>query len=71
MKQVRRLKEEKMKLLKLCLQKNFQVEIIKKYFVRLRIEEAHHGCHLTRGKMGFSQRIHPELINKIQELVCI
>ena len=54
MKQVRRLKEEKMKLLKLCLQKNSQVEIIMKYFVRLRIEVAHHGCHLTRGKMGFS-----------------
>ena len=70
MKQTRRLKEEKLKALKLCLQKKSHVEIVKKYFVSLPTEDAHHSCHPTRGIMGLSQRIHPELINKIQELVC-
>jgi len=70
MKQTRRLKEEKLKALKLCLQKKSPVEIIKKYFVSLPTEDAHHSCHPTRGIMGLFQQIHPELINKIQELVC-
>ena len=39
------------------------------YYVRLPTEEAHHMCHPTKGAMGFSQRIHPELITKIHELV--
>ena len=33
--------------------------------------EAHHKCHPTKGVMGLSQRVHPELIAKIQELVSI
>jgi len=33
------------------------------------MEEAHHKCHPTKGIMGLSQRVHPELIAKIQELV--
>ena len=45
--------------------------ITKKYFVSLPTEEAHHKCHPTKGIMGFSQRVHPELIAKIQEFVSI
>ena len=69
MKQTRKLKEKKLKALKLCLQKNSHVKIVKKYFVSLPAEDANHSCHPTRGIMGISQQIHPELINKIQELV--
>ena len=46
------------------------LEVVHKYLVRLPTEEAHHTCHPTKGAMGFSQRIHPDLIVKIQELVC-
>ena len=42
-----------------------------KVFVSLPTEEAHHKCHPTKGIMGFSQRVHPELIAKIQEFVSI
>ena len=45
--------------------------ITKKYFVSLPTEEAHHKCHPTKGIMGFSQRVHSELIAKIQEFVSI
>ena len=45
--------------------------ITKKYFVSLPTEEAHHKCHPTKGIMGLSQRVHPELIAKIQEFVSI
>jgi len=65
MKQTRRLKEEKLKALKLCLQKKSHNEIVKKYFASLPTEDAHHNCHPTRGIMGLSQRIHPELMDKI------
>ena len=41
------------------------------FFVSLPAEEAHHKCHTTKGIMGFSQRVHPELIAKIQEFVSI
>ena len=44
-------------------------KVTQMYYVRLPTEEAHHMCHPTKGAMGFSQRIHPELITKIHELV--
>ena len=43
----------------------------KNFFVSLPAEEAHHKCHPTKGIMGFSQRVHPEVIAKIQEFVSI
>ena len=55
MKQTRKLKEEKLKALQLCLQNKSHIEIIKKYFVSLPTEDAHHICHPTRGIMGLSQ----------------
>ena len=34
-------------------------------------EEAHHKCHPTKGVMQLSQRVYPEIIAKIHELVSI
>ena len=68
-KQVRRVKEGSLKSLREALQQNDNVIITRKYYISLPTEDAHHSCHPTKGMMGFSQRIHPELITKIQELV--
>ena len=40
-----------------------------KYHVLLPMEEAHHSSHETKGAVGYAQRIHPELVEKIYELV--
>ena len=45
------------------------LQVERRYFVKLPTEEAHHKCHPTKGVIGLSQRVHPELIAKIQELV--
>ena len=50
---------------------NEDVKIAHKYFVSLPIQEAHHKCHPTKGVMGLSQRVHPEIIAKIHELVSV
>lgn len=47
---------------------NENVEVAHKYFVSLPTEEAHHP---TKGVVGLSQRIHPEIIANIHELVSI
>ena len=66
-KQVRMVKEGSLKSLREALQQNDNVIITRKYYISLPTEDAHHSCHPTKGMMGFSQRIHPELITKIQE----
>ena len=68
-KQVRRVKEESLKSLRDTLQQNVDVQTTKKYYISLPTQEAHHSCHPTAEIMGFSQRVHPELIIKIHELV--
>ena len=68
-KQVRRVKEGSLKSLREALQQNDNVIITRKYYISLPTEDAHHSCHPTKAMMGFSQRIYPELITKIQELV--
>jgi len=68
-KQARRVKEESLKSLREARQQNVNVLVTKKYYISLPTEDAYHSCHPTRGIMGFSQRVHPELIAKIQELV--
>ena len=45
------------------------VQVTHKYYINLVTEEAHHKCHPTKGIMGLSQRVHPELVAKVQELV--
>ena len=57
--------------LQLTLAQSKVVTITQKYYVRLPTEEAHHQCHPTKGAMGLSQRIHPALVCKIQELVSV
>ena len=69
-KQIRQIREDTLKPLKSNLQQKVAVQTTRKYYVNLPTEDAHHTCHQTRGIMGFSQKVHPELINKIQELVC-
>lgn len=68
-KQVHRVKEESLKSLRDTLQQNVDVQTTKKYYISLPTQEAHHSCHPTAEIMGFSQRVHPELIIKIHELV--
>jgi hypothetical protein len=44
---------------------------VHKYYISLPTEEAHHKYHPTKGVMGLSQRVHPQLIAKVQEYVSI
>lgn len=62
--------EEQMKLLREAIKTGSNVKVIHKYYLKLPTEEAHHQYHPTQGLMGLSQRVHPELIVKVQELVC-
>ena len=64
-------RENNLKALRKVLCSNETTEIVHKYFITLPTEEAHRKCHPTKGVMGFAQRVHPELITKIQELVSI
>ena len=63
-KQARKIREESLKSLKQA-----GVQVTHKYYINLSIEEAHHKCHPTKGIMGLSQRVHPKLVAKAQELV--
>ena len=69
---VRKLKEMKSKKLselKAVIAGNKTLDKLAKYFVLLPKQEAHHSYHRTSGEVGFSQRIHPKLVDKINELV--
>ena len=69
-KRIRIIREDRLiSLREIFFDEGLQVE--HRYFVKLPTEEAHHKCHPTKGVMGLSQRVHPELIAKIQELVSI
>ncbi len=68
-KQARKFREEKLRSLQQALAQGQAPQVVHKYYISLPTEEAHHKCHPTKGAMGFSQRIHPELITKIHELV--
>lgn len=68
-KQARKVREKMLTSLQQALTQGQMPQVTHRYFVSLPTEEAHHKCHPTKGAMGFSQRIHPELISKIQELV--
>ena len=45
------------------------LNMLTKHFVLLPTQEAHHSFHKTSGEVGFSQKIHPKLVEKINELV--
>ena len=70
-KKIQSICEDRLKSLREALMSNEDVEVVHKYFVSLPTEEAHHKCHPTKGVMGLSQRVHPEVIAKIHELVSI
>ena len=40
-----------------------------RFFVVLPTKEAHHSVHPTEGPIGYAQRMHPKLAEKIQDLV--
>ena len=69
--QTRKIREENLSELRKAFESGKEPLMTKMYFVSLPTEEAHHKCHPTKGIMGFSQRVHPELITKIQEFVSI
>ena len=66
---VRNIRENSLKALKQHLSSHDVPEVICKYYISLPTEEAHHKYHPTKGVMGLSQRIHPELIAKVREYV--
>ena len=68
-KQIRTIKENSLKDLTIALQSNKKVNVDKKYHLSLPSNEAHHNLHPTKGIMGLSQKVHPEIIAKIHELV--
>ena len=70
-KKIRLIREDHLKSLREALASNKDIQIVHKYFFSLPTEEAHHKCHPTKGVMGLSQRVHPEIIAKIHELVSI
>ena len=70
-KKIRSNREDSLKSLRESLTSNKDVQVVRKYFVSLPTEKAHHKCHPTKGVMGLSQRVHPEIIAKIHELVSI
>ena len=59
--------EDHLKSLREALASNKDIQIVHKYFVSLPTEETHHKCHPTKGVMGLSQRVHPEIIAKIHD----
>ena len=63
------LREQKLNELKELLKNGEEVQVSKKYFVRLPSEEVHHSCHPTGRQVGMAQRVHPATIKKIHALV--
>ena len=68
---VRKIREESLSELRKSIESGNTPLVKNNFFVSLPAEEAHHKCHPTKGIMGFSQKVHPELIAKIQEFVSI
>lgn len=46
-----------------------EVTTVKRYYICLPSEEAHHKTHMTGGMHALAQRIHPKVQMKIQEIV--
>ena len=71
-KQERKIREITLKQLqnKLCsAQEASMVQTIDKYFISLPTEEAHHQTHPTGASVALAQKVHPQVISKIHELV--
>ena len=69
---VRKLKERKCEArsrLQSMMTESNNLNMLTKHFVLLPTQEAHHSFHKTSGEVGFSQKIHPKLVEKINELV--
>ena len=61
-KKTRKIKEENLKSLRESVKTGQDnVKIVQKCYIKLPTEEAHHDYHSTRGLMGLSQRVHPQL----------
>ena len=46
-----------------------KLKLEKKNYIVLPTKEAHHSVHPTEGAIGYAQRMHPKLAEKIQDLV--
>jgi len=71
-KQIRTIKEAALKKLKskLCnVEEASTVQTTDKYFISLPVQEAHHQVHPTGASVALAQKVHPQVINKIHELV--
>ena len=67
-KEMKRVQENQLGQLRTALTTNCAIKVISKFFVSLPSEDAHSG-HPIGSHGGFSQRIHPRLIQEISELV--
>ena len=65
----RTMRESKLEELRTSLKSGKKVKVEKKYFVSLPTEEAHHQTHPTGGMHGMAQKVHPQVAEKIKELV--
>ena len=61
--------ESKLEELRTSLKSGKEVKVEKKYFVSLLTEAAHHQTHPTGGMHGMAQKVHPQVAEKIRELV--
>ena len=71
-KQERKVKEVALKQLRSMLsgiQEASTVQTTEKYFISLPTEEAHHQTHPTGASVALAQKVHPQVITKIHELV--
>ena len=68
-KAMRKTKAARLSELRNALEQGEKTAVTKKYFVLLPTAEAHHLCHPTGREVGMAQRVHPNVIHKIQELV--
>ena len=67
--QLRKEKESMLKNLNKDLLAGKEVNTVKRYYVCLPSEEAHHKTHMTGGMHALAQRVHPKVQMKIQEIV--
>ena len=66
---LRTVREEKLAMLRKAIASGKDVKTTRKYHLSLPSEEAHHQTHQTGGMHGMAQRVHPQITQKIKELV--
>ena len=66
---LRMMREERLNSLRKAIASGEGIKTTRKYHISLPAEEVHHQTHQTEGMHGMAQRIHPQVAQKIKELV--